>query len=533
MCQEDNSQRIHELTRDVRTLKAKQLGVKVMINQAYGAFGSPYFYFANRDVASTVTAQGRNLIHFSIDAVNNYFKNVWHLDTELHKKLGIDTSKVKKIDVDEVVYVDTDSNYVNFGALIESVSGLHFKSMKESAQFVIDVLNNRFEKYLDDAFNKYAEYYKVDNRMKFKMEKVCSQAIWTAKKNYAYRTIYEDYWLDNETHASGLPCTKPSYPKKAREIIMRMIDIIMDKNYNIVLEKDIIPALRDEYKIFCRSDVDDICFNKYVRTINSYTAKLSEYDIVKDESTGKSYAVHKVTGDYHTITTKKGGVQKSEVKEVFGDYILMKGSGGEVQGCIRYNNVLTDTGNTKYVKIRQGDKVKSYYINSEDMFCYPPEDFDDEVCEKIDYQTQFYKSVVCPVNALLVAVGKNELTASLKRDIKFKKPLKGTVNAHGGDPLDIQYICLNKETLEQHNLSKRFNRFVFCNEKDITTDKMITEADILQYDSELSKFSKNQVLVAEEEISKYVDAVKKAKEKKKKTEEENSDVDSYGLSIEN
>ena len=84
------------------------------------------------------------------------------------------------------------------------------------------------------------------------------------------------------------------------------------------------------------------------------------------------------------------------------------------------------------------------------------------------------------------------------------------VNAHVGDPLDIQYICLNKETLEQHPLSKRFNRFVFCNEKDITTDKMITEADILQYDSELSKFSKNQVLVAEEEISKYVDAIKKA-----------------------
>ena len=33
--------------------------VKLMLNSIYGAFGNPYFYFFNVDIAETITLQGK------------------------------------------------------------------------------------------------------------------------------------------------------------------------------------------------------------------------------------------------------------------------------------------------------------------------------------------------------------------------------------------------------------------------------------------------------------------------------------------
>ena len=60
-------------------------------------------------MAGTITAQGRELTQAMDSANEDYWYNKWHLDTELHKRLGI--KNVSKIDVSEPVsiYADTDS----------------------------------------------------------------------------------------------------------------------------------------------------------------------------------------------------------------------------------------------------------------------------------------------------------------------------------------------------------------------------------------------------------------------------------------
>ena len=81
-----------------KKLDLEQLAIKLLINSIYGAFGNKWFYFFNVDLAQSITLQGQDLIKFTIKAVDFYFKERWHLDTELHQKLGIDKYNIEKID---------------------------------------------------------------------------------------------------------------------------------------------------------------------------------------------------------------------------------------------------------------------------------------------------------------------------------------------------------------------------------------------------------------------------------------------------
>ncbi|NCA95718.1 MAG: hypothetical protein EOM74_01925, partial [Methanomicrobia archaeon] len=84
-----------------------QLAVKLQINAIYGAFGAPFFYFYNPNIAHAITGQGKDLILYTETAINDYFHTEWMNDSECHKRLGI---TVKTPVTDTVsVYIDTDS----------------------------------------------------------------------------------------------------------------------------------------------------------------------------------------------------------------------------------------------------------------------------------------------------------------------------------------------------------------------------------------------------------------------------------------
>ena len=98
-----------EIEKQIKSLDLKQNAIKILINSFYGANANKYFYFYSPDIAQSITLQGQDLIKFSIKAVNHYFLEKWHLDTELHEKLGISQYKINKINDEAAVYTDTDS----------------------------------------------------------------------------------------------------------------------------------------------------------------------------------------------------------------------------------------------------------------------------------------------------------------------------------------------------------------------------------------------------------------------------------------
>lgn len=63
--------------------ETKQLAIKKFINSVYGATASKYFIAYNTEMAESITAQGRDLNHFSENSVNRYFKGIFQSDPSI------------------------------------------------------------------------------------------------------------------------------------------------------------------------------------------------------------------------------------------------------------------------------------------------------------------------------------------------------------------------------------------------------------------------------------------------------------------
>lgn len=63
--------------------ETKQLAIKKFINSVYGALGSKYFQFYNVYMAESITAQGRDLNHFTEMSINEYFEGTFQSNPEI------------------------------------------------------------------------------------------------------------------------------------------------------------------------------------------------------------------------------------------------------------------------------------------------------------------------------------------------------------------------------------------------------------------------------------------------------------------
>jgi intein/homing endonuclease len=87
-----------------------------------GAFATQYFILFNPNVASSITAQGRDLTK-AMDIVNeNYWYGLWIQDKELHKRLCI--KDVKEIPREEKVSIYADTDSVHGDSLVRTTSGI-------------------------------------------------------------------------------------------------------------------------------------------------------------------------------------------------------------------------------------------------------------------------------------------------------------------------------------------------------------------------------------------------------------------------
>jgi len=141
--------KIAELINLKNELKNEEQAVKLTMNSIYGAIGNQYFVCFNPDVAEAVTIQGQDLIKHSEKILHKYFHEFWHLDTELHEKLGL--KEVKRVAKPLVIYGDTDSSesstmlVIKNQNCIEKISfGDFFKSQSRIYDINTDERGNEF-----------------------------------------------------------------------------------------------------------------------------------------------------------------------------------------------------------------------------------------------------------------------------------------------------------------------------------------------------------------------------------------------------
>ena len=161
---------------------AYEQAVKLSLNSIYGAFGNKWFHFFDIDIAESITLQGQNAILYSENILNKYFQEFWHKDTEIHEKLGL-TVKGKLLRP-AVIYIDTDSNYVQFGEMYDSVEWLDETKKMDVTTFTLEVYNLRIKEYIRLAMERYAKAHNTDNFLVFELESVAYSGIFMKKKKY-------------------------------------------------------------------------------------------------------------------------------------------------------------------------------------------------------------------------------------------------------------------------------------------------------------------------------------------------------------
>jgi DNA polymerase elongation subunit (family B) len=453
----------------IKKLDLQQGAIKILINSIYGAFGNKWFYFYNPDIAQSITLQGQDLIKFSIRAVNHYFKEKWHLDSELHEALGVSGKKINQIEEDAAIYTDTDSIYIQFDSALKSIEGLELTT-DEYLEMCIKIDKYRLAKYFDICFKKWSDIFNTDNRQTFKLELIAENGFWIKKKNYALKVSYEPNpkltLYDEEDRyllIKGLEPIKSSYPEWARNHQLNLIQFLLSKGTSVELEDELIPMLREILKDFLLKDDESVSMNFNIRQYDKYV-----------------------------MSEEKG--------------TLKKGATPYPKAVMHHNHlVLKNRLESKYQKIRQGGKVKFYYCeNNEDLdievFAYKPGDLPTEFAPKMDRIQQFFILIVEPVNRILGAIGLSQIDKNLKRAYEFnttrsKKPLTDEQLY----PLHI----INSETLEHEEVPEKFWKTMEDPEKDVP------EEDFEEYLSIITKYGLNTVVIINKNLKPYIKRISK------------------------
>ena len=118
----------------------EEQGIKDIINSIYGATANEFFSLFDINISEAITLQGQEVIKYSENLITDYFLNRWHLDTELHDKMGL--TEVRKLYIVPTIYIDTDSvagdSILNINGIKISIENL-FDQFKE---YKIDLKGN-------------------------------------------------------------------------------------------------------------------------------------------------------------------------------------------------------------------------------------------------------------------------------------------------------------------------------------------------------------------------------------------------------
>jgi DNA polymerase elongation subunit (family B) len=334
-----------------------QQNLKICLNSLYGALGNQYFRYYKLDNAKAVTFSGQTVIKWIENKLNVY----------LNKIVGTKNR-------DFVIALDTDSNYLNLGPLVEKM----FKGKNASKEKIIDfidkICDTTFQEYINKSFEELSNYTNAyKNTLYMKREAICDRAIWTKKKRYILNVWDNEgvRYEEPKVKIKGLEAIKSSTPAVCRKMIKDAVPIMMNQT-----EDDMIAYIKKCKDQFMKFSIEEISFPRSANNLDVY---------------GSSSEIYK------------------------------KGTPMHVRGALLYNYYIKKKKlNNKYPLIQNGEKIKYCALKvpnpvKEDVFSFIqnfPRELDLE--RYVDYTTQYNKSFLEPLKIILDAIGwKTEKTVNL------------------------------------------------------------------------------------------------------------------------
>jgi DNA polymerase elongation subunit (family B) len=382
-------QELEYLADHYETMAAKytayEQAVKVTLNSIYGAFGNKWFHFFNIDIAESITLQGQNAILYSEQILNKYVQEFWHKDSQAHEILGV-SSVARPCHKPAVIYIDTDSCYVQFEELYNNIEWKNPDAKPTIDTFILDLYDKRLNAYIVKSMERYAEATNTDNFLMFELETVAYGGIWMSKKKYIQDIAWDDKLPTDQRHKAlskvktiGFDTIQSSTPTLARAKLTEALKIIFTEPSGPTQEtlEKLTKFLKQAKKEFKLAKIDDISFNRRTNNLEKYIVD----DHIEFQIGLKCPPNVKAAGFYNFLMNNN----------------------------TKYKS--------KYRMIGNGEKLKIYYANDpnglSDMFAFLPGDHPYEIAPPVDYETQFEKAVIDPLNRVLTAVGLHNINRSL------------------------------------------------------------------------------------------------------------------------
>ncbi len=463
---EELRNRANELKKESDYYNALQLALKLVLNGSYGAFATPYFVLYNNHVASSITAQGRDLTQ-TMNKVNEYYwYNMWHNDTELHKNVCI--RNIKKIEPTSAtsIYADTDSLFVSFKPAIENcdwknlffnnldkinkkfliIQGRETIDKPEGNPFCIGVYQLHFEDqenvgYIKDVittenpeiiivdgkwiknrnFTKLVKELDIESKIKWNwsFELDFIQGIDHYRYAGYFKKCLEDY-------AAG-------YGVKNREDfelerISESVIYIAKKKYiqNIRFEDGIpydelsyfyskgVEIVRRSTPLFVRDKIMEV-----IKYIFSHPDTFNIKDLLKQVKILRKefdLCVPDMVDDISmqsSCSNYDQYVLEDNAKLVFADK-----APASVKAAAYYNHMLHKNKElqSKYEFLKSGSKIKYYYCKDASVnkiFAFIRGTYPIEFAPEIDLDLQFEKCMLSPINSIIEPLGMPEITKRL------------------------------------------------------------------------------------------------------------------------
>ena len=262
-------------------------------------------------------------------------------------------------DVDYVIASDTDSVYITFDKLIEKFNP------KNPVDFLDTIAKDKIEPFIDKSYKELADYLNVyDQKMQMKREVIADKGIWTAKKRYILNAydIEGVRYKEPELKIMGIEAVKSSTPAACRVKIKEALKILMSGS-----EKEMNEFIQNFRKEFMHLPPEFVAYPRSVNGLSKWTESHS---------------------------------------------LFKKGAPIHVKGAILYNHLIRKNKlENRYPNIQEGDKIKFLYMTLPNIYQSSAIAFITKLPKQlnfnIDYETQFEKSFVEPLNYIIEKINWN------------------------------------------------------------------------------------------------------------------------------
>lgn len=215
--------------------KRRQLRQKIFLNSVYGVLGLPIFRFYDRDNAEAVTLCGQEIIKGAERIVNDFYNK------HISEKTG------KPCEVDHVVYIDTDSNYIS-ALPMAKVDGVAPEKMVDYTIELSKTITDRINKFYSYMVPRVFNVAPVHNRIKIVPDVIAKKAMWVAKKRYAMLKVFDMEKLKPVTdkkgevgklEVKGIDTVRSSYPAAFRKFMGEILDNLLRGTEREILDEKI------------------------------------------------------------------------------------------------------------------------------------------------------------------------------------------------------------------------------------------------------------------------------------------------------